>query len=111
MGQLGILLIIAFPICGLIGYYMKTKNQERMKLIEKGINPDEGLSISEYRKQSYLKNGVIFVSLGSGLFIAHMLVINYNPLDKFITYLTLLLIFGGIGFLVNFMIIKNWNHK
>ena len=111
MGPLGILVIIAFPICGLIGYYMKTKNQERMKLIEKGINPDEGLSISEYRKQTNLKNGVLFLSLGLGLFMGHVLVINFEIMDELITYATMLLIFGGIGFLINYKIIKNWNHQ
>lgn len=107
MGPLGILVIIAFPICGLIGYYIKTKNQERMKLIEQGVNPDEGLSISEYRKQTNLKNGVLFLSLGLGLFIGHVLVINYEIIDMFITYTTMLLIFGGIGFLTSYKIIKN----
>ena len=107
--QLGILAAIAFAICVLIGYYMKTKNQERMKLIEQGVNPDEGLSISEYRKQTNLKNGVFFLSLGLGLFIGHLLVINFEIIDKFITYATMLLIFGGIGSLINYKIIKNLN--
>lgn len=111
MAPLGILLIIAFPICGLIGYYIKTKNQERMKLIEQGINPDEGLSISEYRIQTNLRNGVLFLSLGLGLFIGHLIVNNFELMDKFITYLTMLLIFGGIGFLINYMIMKNWNRS
>lgn len=110
MGPLAIVLIIAFPICGLIGYYIKTKNQERMKLIEQGINPDEGLSISEYRKQTNLKNGVLFLSLGTGLLIGHLLVIYFDRLDNFVTYATMLLIFVGIGFLINFKIIKNWDH-
>jgi hypothetical protein len=109
MGLLLLLVVIAFPVCGLILYYIKTKNQERMKLIEQRINPDEGLSISEYRKQTNLKNGVLILSLGLGLFIGHLLVINYEQMDSFITYATMLLIFGGIGFLINYMIIKNWN--
>ncbi len=46
MGPLTLLLIIDFPVCGLIGYYIKSKNQERIKLIEKGINPDDRLNIS-----------------------------------------------------------------
>lgn len=111
MGLLGILLIIAFPVCGLIGYYIKTKNEERLKLIEHGVNPDEGLSILEYRKQTNLKNGVLFLSLGFGLLIGHLLVINYEQMDNFITYATMLLIFGGIGFLINYRIMKNWNHQ
>jgi hypothetical protein len=111
MGHLVILLVIAFPICGLIGYYMKTKNQERMKLIEKGVNPDEGLNIAEYRKQTNLKNGILFLSLGLGLFIGYILVTNWELLDKFIIYATMILIFGGIGFLINYIIIKNWNRQ
>jgi uncharacterized membrane protein YgdD (TMEM256/DUF423 family) len=90
---------------------MKTKNQERMKLIEQGVNPDEGLSISEYRKQTNLKNGVLLLSLGLGLFVGHLLVISYEQMDSLITYATILLIFGGIGFLINYMIIKNWNRQ
>jgi hypothetical protein len=111
MGPLTLLFIIAFPVCGLIGYYMQTKNHERIKLIEKGLNPDEGLNISEYRKQTNLKNGVLLVSLAIGLFVGHLLVISYDKLDSFITYLSMLLLFGGIGFLINFLILRNWNAK
>jgi hypothetical protein len=106
-----LLLIIAFPVCGLIGFYIKTKNQERIKLIEKGINPDEGLNISDYRKQTNLKIGILLVSLAFGLFTAHLLVTNFNNLDAFITYLSMLLLFGGLGFLINFLILRNWNSR
>jgi len=109
MAPLTILLIIAFPICGLIGYYIKTKNQERMKLIEKGVNPDEELSVSEYRKQSNLKNGILFLSLGLGLIAGHLLVINFEVLDKFVVYVSSILIFGGIGFLISYFLLKDWN--
>jgi hypothetical protein len=90
---------------------MQTKNHERIKLIEKGLNPDEGLNISDYRKQTNLKNGVLLVSLAIGLFVGHLLVISYDELDSFITYLSMLLLFGGIGFLINFFILGNWNAK
>lgn len=103
------LIPICGMICGLIFYYFEIKRKERMKLIEQGKNPDEGLDISEYRKQTYIKNGILFLSLGLGLFVAHLLVINYGQLDKLITYATMLLIFGGIGFLISYMIMRNWN--
>ena len=111
MGSWSILLIIAFPVCGLIGYYMKTKNQERMKLIEQGLNPDEGLNISENRKQTYLKNGILFLSLGLGLLVAQLLVEYVDEMETYFTYLIMLLIFGGIGFLINYMIMRKWNSK
>jgi hypothetical protein len=111
MGPLTLLLIIAFPVCGLIGYYMKTKNQERMKLIENGINPDEGLNMQDYRRQTSLRIGVLLVSLAIGLFAGHILVISYDNLDAFITYFSMLLLFGGIGFLINFLILRSWKAK
>lgn len=100
------LLVITVLVSLVIGYYMKTKNQERLRMIDKGINPDGELSISEYRKQTNLKNGILLISLGVGLLIAHILVISIDKLDSFLTYVTMLLIFGGIGFLINYSIIK-----
>ena len=100
------LLVITVLVSLVIGYYMKTKNQERLRMIDKGINPDGELSISEYQKQNNLKNGILLISLGIGLLIAHILVISIDKLDNFLTYVTMLLIFGGIGFLINYSIIK-----
>ncbi len=111
MVLLPIFLITVLIVCGFIVYYIITKNQERIRMIEKGLNPDEGMSISEYRKQTSLNNGILFLSLGVGLLIGHLLTINYDSMDKFVTYLTMLLIFGGIGFLINYMIIKRSNSK
>jgi hypothetical protein len=108
MAPLTLLLIIAFPVCGLIGFYIKTKNQERIKLIEKGINPDEELNISDYRKQTNLKIGILLLALALGLFAGHTLVISFDTLDAFIIYLLMLLLFGGISFLINFLILRSW---
>ena len=85
---------------------MKTKNQERLRMIDKGINPEGDLSITKYRKQTNLKNGILFISLGVGLLIGHILTITIDKLDNFLTYITMLLIFGGVGFLINYSIIK-----
>jgi uncharacterized membrane protein SpoIIM required for sporulation len=106
-----LVIVIAVVISLITGYYMKTKNQERLRMIDKGINPDGDLSISEYRKQTNLKNGILFISLGIGLLIGHILVITIDKLDNFLPYLTMLLIFGGIGFLINYSIIKRSSDK
>ncbi|MDD4032287.1 MAG: hypothetical protein PHS48_03470 [Bacteroidales bacterium] len=111
MGLFIILLIVVFPVCGLMGYYIRTRNSERIKLIEQGLNPDEGLNITEYQKQANLKNGVLLLSLGLGLLCGHLLVINYEMMDEIITYLMMLLIFGGIGFLINYRITNNRNSR
>ena len=98
-------------MASLIGYYMKTKNQERMKLIEKGQNPDEGMNLDEYRKQSSLRNGILLLFFGLGIFIGQWLVRRYSGLDDILMIMTMILIFGGIGFIINFIIMKNWSKK
>ncbi len=113
MEILGIIAIVVLPICGLILFYIKTKNKERIKLIEKGINPDEGLDVTEYRKQNYVKNGVFLLSIGVGLLVPHIPgpTGNFFTVNKFINMVISLLIFGGIGFLINYRILKRWNRK
>ncbi len=106
----GLFLFIGVPILLLIAYYIKTKNRERMQMIEKGINPDEGLKISEYRKYSSLKNGILFLFFGLGLLVGQLLVV-FDAFDKPLSHLIMLLIFGGIGFVINFMIIQKLHHK
>jgi hypothetical protein len=105
-----ILPIVAVFVIGLILYYIKTKNQERIILIEKGINPD-GQSINEFRKQSSLKNAVFFISLSLGLFLGHIVAISFERLDSFVIYLTMILLFGGLGSLINYYQMKNWDSK
>ena len=101
--------VFAVLVSIIVGYFMRTKNQERIRLIEKGINPDEGQSITEYRKQTSLRNGVLFIAFGMGLFIGHLLDAYYRKIDTFIAYLSMMLLFGGIGFLINYFIIRNQN--
>jgi len=107
----GLFLFIGVPILLLIAYYIKTKNRERMQMIEKGINPDEGLNVTDYKKYSSLKNGILFLFFGLGLLVGQLLVIFVDEIDKFFAHLIMLLIFGGIGFLINFMIIQKLHRK
>ncbi len=107
----GLFLFIGIPILLLIAYYIKTKNRERMQMIEKGINPDQGLNVSHYRQHSSLKNGILFLFFGLGLLVGQLLVIFVDAIDKFFAHLIMLLIFGGIGFLINYMIIQKWHSK
>ena len=103
--------LVALLVSGLVFYYIRTKNQERIKLIENGINPDEGIQISDIRKQSNLKNGILFLSFGVGLSLAHFMILNYDLDGSFIIYLAMLLIFGGIGFLINHILTTFRNTK
>lgn len=75
-------------------------------MIEKGMNPYDGLDLSEFNKLSNLKNGILLLSLGVGLLLGHILVISFESLDNFITYLSSILIFGGIGFIISYILVK-----
>ena len=106
----GLFLFIGVPILLLIAYYIKTKNRERMQLIEKGINPDEGLNVSQYREHSSLRNGILLLFFGLGLLMGQLLTV-FDAFDKPLSHLIMLLILGGIGFLINFLIIQKMHRK
>ena len=96
------LIVMAVLLVIIIGYYMRTKNRERISLIEKGYNPDEGQNITEYRKMTSFKNGVLFIAFGIGLFSGYLLDTYIRRMDSFVAYVSMLLLCGGIGFLVNY---------
>ena len=101
-----VLTIVAMTI-GLIIYYLNSRRSERKMMIEKGMNPYGGYDIKEVNKLSNLKNGILLISLGAGLLIAHLLTIYNHSLDRYIIYLTLVLISGGLGFIISYFLIRN----
>ncbi|RDV10247.1 hypothetical protein DXT99_26670 [Pontibacter diazotrophicus] len=101
-------LIIAISL--MVFYHIRSKNKQRELLIERGINPD-GLSIIEYQKLSNLTNGVLFISVALGLFSASFVRLILKEIDFLSVYLSFVLLFGGIGFLVNYLIYSNAKAK
>ena len=106
--ELGIiLLVVVLLVVFITGFFLRIKNQERIRLIDKGINPDEGRNITELRRMETLKNGIIFISFAIGLLMGHVLETYIGDFDKFVAYASMILLFGGIGFLVNYFITRN----
>jgi hypothetical protein len=82
------------------------RNKENMALIEKGINPN----VNDNRPAPYrtLKNGLLFVGAGIGLFIAYVLdvyVFPENDKNTFL-YFSLVAICGGIGLISSYRVEK-----
>ena len=107
----GIFFTIGLPLF-LVFWIVYTKHRERMRLIEKGMTPEEAKQYFKspnkiiYRNQfSSLKWGIIIFSLGAGIFIAHILEDKFDMGDG-ITGGTIL-IFLGAGFLAYYMIVKS----
>lgn len=101
-----IMLAVVVTIAYVIVYFLKSRRKERSQLIEKGMSPFRDVDIETFNKKSNLKNGILLLSLGLGLVMAQVLLINFDNLDSFITYLTCMSVFGGIGFLITYRLIK-----
>ncbi len=108
-------IIFTFGIPGLlIFWHLYTRHRERMRLIEKGLSPDEvrayfaGFNAKATRKRdSYgaLKLGIILTFTGIGIFIANLLEDKYNMPDG-MTF-GIVLLFIGLSFMLYFLIAKN----
>ena len=81
-------------------------NKENMALIEKGINP----KVDQNRPAPYrsLKNGLLFVGAGIGLFAAYLLdAYVFRDSDKNVSlYFALIAIGGGIGLISSYRVEK-----
>jgi hypothetical protein len=105
-------IIFVFGIPGVIIFWaIQSKHRERMKLIEKGLTPEE---VRDYfrnaekkPKNPYgtLKWGILFLFLGIGFFIANLLEYTLEVGEDFMP--ALLLFFGGAAFIVYYLIIKS----
>jgi hypothetical protein len=107
-----IAIIFTFGIPGVIIFWaIQSKHRERMKLIEKGLTPEE---VRDYfrnaekkPKNPYatLKWGILFLFLGIGFFIANILEYTLEVGEDFMP--ALLLFFGGAAFIVYYLIVKS----
>jgi hypothetical protein len=83
-------------------------NKERMALIERGINPKEGQSAP--KPFISLKIGLLLMGLGFGLLIALFTVLTakINGDESAAVYFGCVLIFGGLGLIISYVIEKKW---
>ena len=104
-----IAIIFTFGIPGLIIFWaIYTKHRERMRLIEKGVTPEDARKYfgkAVYRNRnlnSSLKWGIILLFLGLGIFISNILSEVYFFSDGISA--GLIILFIGLGFLLYYMI-------
>ncbi len=102
-------IIFTFGIPGLIIFWaIQSKHRERMKLIDKGLTPEEVRAYytegEKKPKNPYgtLKWGILFAFLGLGLFISYIMTEVYDTSDSITP--AFLLFFGGLGFIVYYII-------
>lgn len=105
-------IIFIFGIPGVIIFWaIQSKHRERMKLIDKGLTPEE---VREYFRDaekkpknpfSTLKWGILFLFLGVGFFLANVLEYTFEIGEDLMP--ALLMFFGGAAFIVYYLIVKS----
>lgn len=83
-------------------------NKEKMAMIERGINPNEGRSAP--KPFLSLKFGLLMVGLGLGLLIALLTssLLFLSERQAVPVYFGFIFIFGGVGLIVSYLIEKKW---
>jgi hypothetical protein len=104
-----------FGIPGVIVlWYLYSRHRERMRLIEKGLTPEEVKSyFTEAKKPkspyAALKWGILFFFVGLGIVIANILY-NVYEFDEGIGF-GIVFVFGGAGLIVYYAIIASKSKK
>lgn len=92
--------IVLFVAAAIIIYkFIVSKHKERMAMIEKGVINTE-LDSRKYSKLSALRNAILFISIGLGLFL-----VSVFEFESYVADLSLLLIVGGVGFFVYYQMV------
>ena len=91
---------------GIIYLFLRTRNKERMALIEKG--KDATIFSEKYNLVNALKWGLVVVGLGLGLFVGGFLE-KINLLHDGTATFSMLAIFAGLGLLTFYKIAKDKN--
>jgi hypothetical protein len=104
VAQLGIMIPI-IAIAGafiMIIYLRKYENQERMAMIEKGVDP-QFFNIKRQRNTSLpLRASLLLIGAGIGLLFGYFLDKAYDMEE--VAYFSMLFIFGGIGLGLSYVI-------
>jgi|SRR5688572_29649425 len=102
-------LALMIPIISVIGifyvivYLRKYQNQERMAMIEKGVDP-QLFNVKRPVNTSWsLRSALLLIGAGIGLLLGHLLEREFN-LEEGIAYFSMLFICGGIGLGASYLI-------
>jgi hypothetical protein len=79
--------------------YWTTRTKERLALIEKGV--DAGIFKVGGSKYALLKWGIFLIALAVGVISGYALA---NVIDEVAAFFTMILLFGGIGLFVAYII-------
>ena len=94
---LGVMIPIIFIVGAvvIVVYLRKYENQERMAMIDKGVDP-QFFNVKRMRNNTGpLRAALLFIGAGVGLLMGYFLDRTFDMEE--VAYFSMLLIFGGIG--------------
>ena len=102
-GMFGIfwLIVVSVGIIVAVIYLRKFTNQERMSMIEKGINPAD-MVVRNSQPIWPLRFALLFIGAGLGLFAGYFLDMAFDMEE--VAYFSMLFIFGGSGLGLSYII-------
>lgn len=105
-------IVFTFGIPGVILFWwLYTKHRERMRLIEKGLTPDEvkayfaDANTKPRNPYSSLKWGILLTFLGTGIFAANLLEGMYD-IEEGVMF-GIIVLCSGLGFLVYYAVVSS----
>ena len=103
MGGVIIVFIIFASITGLIlgVLYLRNRNQERIKILEKGADPSILKSEPVKGTKVSLKIGIFLIAIAIGIIVGS-LIANYTYIfpDNGVAYFSSVFLFGGLSLLI-----------
>ena len=101
-------IIAIISIVFMVIYLRKYSNEERMSMIEKGVNPNE--FITPTNTSWSLRFALLLTGFGTGLLVGYFLD-SMTRMEE-VAYFSMIFIFGGIGLGVSYFIEeKKLSHK
>lgn len=105
-------IVFTFGIPGiLIFWWLYTKHREKMRLIEKGLTPEEvkayfaDTNTKPRNPYSSLKFGILLTFLGIGIFLANLLEGMYDVEEG--VMMGIIVLSAGLGFLVYYSVVAS----
>ena len=107
--QVEILIPIAFfaTVFGIVYIIVSAVNKEKLAMIEKGLDASffkDKLKTSHGRYVA-LQLGILLVGISLGLLMGDLLD-TYTEIQEEVAYFSMILLFGGAGLLIYYMIMK-----
>ncbi|MFC0184935.1 hypothetical protein SAMN04515674_1103 [Pseudarcicella hirudinis] len=107
-------LALLIPITSVVGFFTmiifirKYQNDESMAMISKGIAPSK--NSRTVSPAMSLRLGLLAIGAGLGLLIGGVLA-NFTGMDEETAYFSMILIFGGAGLLLSYIIQLKMDEK